>query len=291
MLDSLALAHIAYMPMEGLLDSGGEATVRELWYFLSLRYLDSFPTHCLDKCYTFTQSCAARERYAHLAIIDYANVVEPEKETQFSACTFLLPDDSRLVAFRGTDLSVAGWKEDLNMAFMTVPAQRRAVDYAARAAAKFGGPLYLSGHSKGGHLALYAACHTTDAIRSRIRQVYSFDGPGVDKATLNGPGYQAVRDRVQSWLPQNSVVGMLMCYHTDYHVVKSTASGLMQHDAFTWAIRDGAFEQLKDLNSSSRTSGEAFALWLDQRTEEERRFLAEVIFRAFSASAPTMSAL
>ena len=202
---------------------------------------------------------------------------------RFCACTFLLPDSSRVVAYRGTDLSLAGWKEDFNMAFMTVPAQRKAVDYLARAAAAFDGPIFLCGHSKGGNLALHAACHTTGAIRERIRQVYSFDGPGVSKATLDGPGYHGIRDRVQSWVPQNSVIGMLLCYHPDYSVVKSTASGLIQHDAFTWVIRDGRFERLKEMNVSSRLSGEALCLWLDKHTEEERRFLVEVIFQAVSS--------
>ena len=168
------------------------------------------------------------------------------------------------------------------MSFMTVPAQRKAVAYLSRTAAASSGPLYLGGHSKGGNLALYAACHTTDAIRKRIKQVYSFDGPGVDKQTLDGQPYQAVRSIVQSYVPQSSVIGMLLCYHPDYLVVQSSAVGLMQHDVFTWHIQDGTFKQLDEVNLPTRVSNEALNLWLDQHTTEERRFMVEVIFKIVS---------
>jgi pimeloyl-ACP methyl ester carboxylesterase len=281
-LDSLALTQLIYMPMEGYPRSRGAATVRTLWYFISLRYPDAFPTFYMRKCYSFLQNCAAMPRYAQLKILDYQNHIDPDQEMQFCACTFALPDGSRYIAFRGTDLSLVGWKEDFNMSFMTVPAQREAVKYVARAAKAFQGPLILGGHSKGGNLALYAACHTTDAVRGRIRQVYSFDGPGVDKATLDGQEYQDVRGRVLSVIPQSSVIGMLLCYHPDYLVVKSSAVGLLQHDVFTWHIQDGAFVQLNELDLSTRIANEALRLWLDQHSQEERRLMVEIIFRIVS---------
>ena len=281
-LDSLALTQIVYMPMEGLAQSGGQATVRELWFHVSLLFTDSFPTFYFQKCFQFVQHCAIAERYAHLPILNYVNHVDADQEVQFCACTFALPDGSHFISFRGTDLSLIGWKEDLNMSFMTVPAQREATEYVTRAAETFAGPLILGGHSKGGNLALYAACHAEPAVRERIAQVYSFDGQGVDKATLDGEGYRAVRNRVQSWIPQNSVVGMLLAYHPDYTVVKSKAVGLLQHDAFSWAIKDGTFEQLEELHLSSRVASEAFRKWLDQYSEEDRRFMAEVIIRTVS---------
>ena len=281
-LDSLALTQLAYMPMEGLMQSGKTTTVEMLWHFISLAYLDAFPTFYQRKCYFFLQSCAARKRYANLRILDYQNDVDPDQETQFSACTFALPGGARYIAFRGTDLSITGWKEDFNMSFMTVPAQIKAVEYLNRAANAFHGKLYLGGHSKGGNLALYAASHTPADIRKRIKQVYSFDGPGVDKDTLDSPAYQAMHSRVQSYIPQSSVIGMLLCYHPDYMVVRSGAVGLMQHDVFTWEIEDGEFKQLQEMNLSTRVSSEAFNLWLDQHTGEERRFMVDVIFKIVS---------
>ena len=200
-LDALVLTQLIYMPMEELFDQHSKTTVRNLWYHVSLQYLDKFPTFYVEKCYNFTRYCAASKRFADLKIIRYVNHIDPDQELQFCACTFLLPDGSRFVSFRGTDLSLVGWKEDLNMSFMTVPAQREATAYITRAAKGFPGALYLGGHSKGGNLALYSACHTTDAVRGRIRQVYSFDGQGVDRATLDAAGlsrYQRPRAKLDS---------------------------------------------------------------------------------------------
>ena len=81
-LDSLALTQLAYMPMEGLMDGEAKATVRELWYHISLTYLDAFPTFYQRKCYFFLQSCAAQQRYGELEILDYQNDIDPDQETQ-----------------------------------------------------------------------------------------------------------------------------------------------------------------------------------------------------------------
>ena len=47
------------------------------------------------------------------------NLVEKEWETQFSAITFILDDGTLFLAFRGTDETIVGWKEDFNMAFLS----------------------------------------------------------------------------------------------------------------------------------------------------------------------------
>ncbi|HPJ01918.1 MAG TPA: DUF2974 domain-containing protein [Candidatus Limiplasma sp.] len=281
-LDSLVLSHLSYIPMEGFLEDEKTPTLQTLGSFAAQNHHGGFVSAYQRKCYDLLQLCAASKRYGEIDIIRYHNNFDPDHETQFSATTFALPGDVRYIAFRGTDVSLVGWKEDFNMSFMTVPAQLQAVNYTHAAAGTFGGDLYLGGHSKGGNLALYAACHVNDGVRKRIGQVFSFDGPGVDKPTLDSPQYQAVRDRVESWVPQSSVVGMLLCYHPDYLVVRSEAIGLAQHDAFTWRIQDGAFQQLQELNLVTRRSNEAFNHWLDQQSQEERRFMVDVIFKIVS---------
>ena len=156
------------------------------------------------------------------------------------------------------------------MSFMTVPAQREAVQVpGTRGQERSDGPLILGGHSKGGNLALYAACHTTDAVRKRIRKVYSFDGPGVDKQTLDGQEYPQVRghDRAQRYIPQSSVIGMLLCYHPDYLVVKSNAVGFCSTTCLPGILRTARLLQLEELDLSTRISNEALQpVWLDQHT-------------------------
>lgn len=281
--DSLALTQIIYMPMETLADGGHTTTVSALWTHLATHNPDGFADPFQQKRYHFTEVCAASARYQALRIADYGNHVDPRQETQFCAATFWLPDGQRYVAFRGTDLTLVGWKEDLNMSYMAVPAQREAVAYVRKAAEAFDGPLLLGGHSKGGHLALYAAAHQSPEVQARIRCVYSFDGPGVDEATLLGEGYGRISTAVESYLPQSSVVGMLLCYHPVFHVVRSTGIGLWQHDAFTWQVRDGAFLLLEELDLAARVADEALRQWIDRLTQEDRQFLTETVFRMIAA--------
>jgi hypothetical protein len=69
---------------------------------------------------------------------------------QFSAVSFLLPGGDVFVAFRGTDDTLVGWKENFNMSFMhPVPAQREAHKYLERVAAATSGRIFVGGHSKG----------------------------------------------------------------------------------------------------------------------------------------------
>ncbi len=281
--DSLALTQIVYMPMEGLFPRAGGATVAELGAFIPSLYPDAFPDLYQRKRYEFTLACAASPRFRNLPILDYENRIDPAREMQFCACTFVLPDGGRYVAYRGTDLTVAGWKEDLNMSFMAVPAQKKAVRYAERAAKAFPGPLLLGGHSKGGHLSLYAAAHAAPETQARIRVAYSFDGPGVNEDTLRGEGYARVKDRVESYIPQSSVVGMLLCYHPVYRVVRSSAIGLLQHDALSWQLRDGDFELMQGLDLGTRMTDEALRQWIDGLSLEQRKTLTDAVFRIISS--------
>ncbi len=284
--DSLALTQIVYMPMEQLPMPDGSATVAQLWAFLEKTFPDGLDDFFQNRRYDFTEACAESIRFYDLPVLRYVNHIDPVQETQFCACTFALPDGGRYVAFRGTDLTVAGWKEDLNMSFQPVPAQSEAVAYVEAAAADCNGPLLLGGHSKGGHLALYAAAHVSEAVQRRIVRAYSFDGPGVDEATLQSDGYARIKDRIESYIPQSSVVGMLLCYHPVYHVVRSTGIGLLQHDALTWQLNDGAFETLEGLDLGTRVTDEALRQWIDTLTLEDRRLLTDTVFRLISSLDP-----
>ncbi len=279
-LDSLALTQIVYMPMEGLADGGAAATVAQLWAHLTAAYPNAFSDPFQRKRYHFTGACAQAARYAGLAVTGFVNHVDAAQETQFCAATFHLPDGARYVAYRGTDLTLAGWKEDLNMSFQPVPAQAEATAYMDTACG--GGPLLAGGHSKGGHLALYAAAHAAPQTQASLARVYSFDGPGVDEATLTGDSYARVSPLVESYIPQSSVVGMLLCYHPVFTVVRSSAIGLLQHDALTWQVHGGAFETVEGLDLGTRVTDEALRQWIDRLTADDRRFLSDTVFRIIS---------
>ena len=100
---------------------------------------------------------AATLRFGSCKLCLYRSRFLPEQETQFAAMTFLLDDGSMMLSYRGTDNSLVGWKEDFNMTFQqTIPAQRLAQEYIREAALAYIAPMRVTGHSKGGNLAVYA---------------------------------------------------------------------------------------------------------------------------------------
>ena len=137
-----------------------------------------------------------------------------DQDTQFAALTYRLPDGTLFLAFRGTDDTLAGWKECFAMSYSpSVPSQRLALDYLVRVATKYPGKLRLGGHSKGGNLAVWAAVHAPALLRRRILMVYSNDGPGFHRDLTHTPAYRGLAPRIVTYVPQASLVGALSLIH------------------------------------------------------------------------------
>lgn len=183
------------------------------------------------------EAAVRTNRFKNLTLTRYRESSSEEMEKQFSAMTFLLPDNSLFIAFRGTDNSLVGWKEDFNMAFTSgTPSQLAAASYAeeiARTWPECG--INLGGHSKGGNLAVWAAVHLPPDVQTRVKHVYNNDGPGFIGDLQTSPGFLNIRDRIFSFVPESSIVGVLMgC--CDYLTVESTGVSVLQHDPFTWKV-------------------------------------------------------
>lgn len=234
--------------------------------------------------------CAAAltARFAGIVLHRPVAVVDPDRDMQFAAVTAELPGGVHYVIFRGTDNTIVGWREDFNMAFESpIPAQLAAVKYLNEAATALPGPLVLGGHSKGGNLAVYAASHAGADVQGRIRAVYSFDGPGLDDATMASDGYAAIARRIRSFVPRQSVVGLLMTYHPDYTVVKSDGVSLLQHDTFTWQVLGTDFVRVTELDVSSQLVDQTVHAWLSKVTPEQRRRFVDTVFDLLEATGAT----
>ena len=224
-------------------------------------------------------------RFSGLTLHHAQAQTDPDRDMQFAAVTIDLPGGVHYVAFRGTDNTIVGWREDFNMAFESpVPAQTAASAYLTQVAADTEGPLILGGHSKGGNLAVYAAAHADPAIQARIRAICSFDGPGLDDATMASDGYAAIARRIRSFVPQSSVVGMLLAYHPEYTVVKSDALGLLQHDTFTWQVLGTRFIEAPEVDVGSQLVNQTVHAWLSRVTADQRRLFVDTLFDLLEAT-------
>ena len=208
----------------------------------------------------------------------------PKEETQFAALTVLLDDGSAFLAFRGTDGTLVGWKEDFNLSFMdVVPAQLEAAGYIQDFAASFPGQLRLGGHSKGGNLAAAGGALSAVKVRDRIASVWSFDGPGLNPYLLARPGYQELRTRLRSFVPRSSVVGLLLAHEEPHTVVDSDQQGLFQHDPYSWQVLGPDFVRLEEVDAGSRLIDRTLKNWLAGLTGAQRETVADTLYELLSS--------
>ena len=278
--DNLILAQFSYFPLE---KSGVPCDGMNIRDIAAL--LEEQPDACgfidAESSREMLKLIAAGERFGEIPVRGYCSETDEERELQFAGMTFSLPDGTVYVAFRGTDNTLVGWKEDFNMAFSCpVPAQTEALKYLQAVCETTSCPFRVGGHSKGGNLAVYAAAYLPEPLQDRIIQVYSNDGPGMSEAVISSPGYRRIAGRLVSILPEFSIIGMLLYEHRDNKVVASNASGLMQHSAFSWQVRRAGFVELPGLQPSSLKIDEILDSWLFDMPEEERLQLVDALFTA-----------
>ena len=228
---------------------------------------------------------AANPRFRDIRIMGYTEQFDPNSEKQFSAMTFQITPDFHYIAYRGTDSTLIGWKEDFNMAFKSpIPSQEEAVRYMEKAALYCPGTIFTGGHSKGGNLAVYASAMCRENIQPRIQKIFSHDGPGFLETTLQSPEFQKISCRIEKTLPQSSVIGMLLEHREEFLVIKSNSLGLLQHDQFTWEIEGNHFVCIDHLTKNARFTDKTLTDWLNQISEEDRERFVDALYSVLNAN-------
>lgn len=279
-IDSLILARLSYLPFDGIVTESfaSEIMIAEAAE-LFLQREDAKEQVIMKADLPLLREVAQTKRFATMKLCGYTNQVDPEAEKQFAALTIKLNPQLAYVSFRGTDLSLAGWKEDFNMSFCSsVPAQIDAVRYLNAAALGLSRSLYLGGHSKGGNLAVYASAFCKPEVQDLIISVHNHDGPGFDSSVLNSTGYQRISKKVKTFLPQSSVVGMLLQHEEDYFVIQSKQIGLMQHDLYSWEIERDQFVYLDEVTGHSKFIDHTLKSWLAELSPKQREQFIDNLF-------------
>jgi hypothetical protein len=228
---------------------------------------------------------AQSTRFRDIRLSNYVNIIDEACAEQFSAVTFSINPELHFIAFRGTDDTLVGWKENFRMSFLDeIPAQKHAVGYMINISACLHGNFYIGGHSKGGNLAVYAAVHAGNNLRKRILAAYNNDGPGFQSKVINSDGYQNMFGKLHTLIPKSSVIGMLLEHAGDYKVISSNETGIMQHNAFSWEVLGKSFAQEQGLTSSSTTLNYTVRAWLDQISMKERSEFVDSLFDGIQAT-------
>jgi len=285
--DNLILSQLVYVNLDHIVPSRwteGSITIREAAerYFAlyseeersRLGYITRISLPLLHKL-------ADCPRFATARLSHFERTIDLDRVKQFAAMRIALDDGSVFYAYRGTDNTIVGWKENFQMCITTpVPAQYEALRYLEDTAEGDDAPLRLGGHSKGGNLAVYAAARCRSELRRRIIAVYNNDGPGFDASMMRSEGYRELLDRIVTIVPQSSVVGLLLEHAEAYIVVQSKASLLMQHEAFTWEVKGSSFVRGDAVEKNSQLLDTTLKSWLAQLGKEQRQQFIAAVFHA-----------
>ena len=228
---------------------------------------------------TLLYTLAASPRFRDIIVCGATENSDPEVEKQFAATTYRT-SDLAYVAYRGTDSTFVGWKEDFNLAFQyPIPSQLAAANYLAEAAAKISEnyKFRLGGHSKGGNLAVYAAANCP-GLRDRIEKIYSHDGPGFIESVLESEMFRKIEPKLDKTVPQSSLIGMILEHQENFTVVKSTKQSVWQHDPFTWLVDGNDLVTLNSLEPKAKCFDATLNEWLSGLDKAERERFVDALF-------------
>ena len=230
-------------------------------------------------------SLAYSKRYGKIKINYHENIFDSEEEIQFSATTFIMPNGDACVSFRGTDSTITGWRENFNMLYNdTVPAQISAVKYLNKVAKKIKGKITVVGHSKGGNLAIYASVMCSPKTKDKIIEIQSFDSPGFSEDFVESKNYLETESKILKFVPEDSIIGMLLTDTASYRIVKSDGDGIQQHNPFLWLVVDNDFVTGERIHRKAKFLNSTFREWVGNFTPEQREFFVDAIFDIVEAT-------
>lgn len=295
-LDNLVFSMLSYLQFDRIVPEHFKKpyiTLEDAWREMEKRFYNdpyyfNYPVGLTAYQHDFIRAAAQAPRYKHTRIAGYVNMCDAERELQFSALTFFPADTDAYIAFRGTDSSLIGWKEDFNMTLeKVIPAQSEALLYVENAASFLNKNFYIGGHSKGGNLAVYAASCCAPKIQKRITKVFSNDGPGFMASFLQTGGYRAVRDRIESYLPQGSFFGLLFEQDYNRRIVESTAAGINQHIAYTWQVKPDDFVYADALSDKAIKLNNIIMRWIYTMEITQRTQFIETLYNTITGAQVT----
>jgi len=275
-LDVLALTELTYLPFDDLLDQ----SVNRLSDVATRVPRDSNMLTNKERLQLLDQ-LSTHKRFKNSKLSNFVNDIDVELQKQFAAMTYRLNLDTYLIVFRGTDDSIIGWKEDFHMTYMNeIPAQKHALTYLEDFFKQHPKQkVLIAGHSKGGNLAVFAASQIQPELQEKISAIYTYDAPGLQAHLTETTGYQDIIPKIHRYVPQGSVIGMMLEVPDTPIVVRSLAlGGIAQHNTFSWQTEGTHFVQLEAISSESLQIKDALKEWMDSVPDEELELYFNLFF-------------
>jgi hypothetical protein len=298
-IDILILALLSYLPFKDIvpgIESNKDISLRDAanLYFsnflstgenpskINITALSSFNSDAE----LLLKNAAVSPRFEQIRLSKYEENTDFVIGRQFTAVTFTIQDfeHTKIVAFRGTDNSVVGWKEDFELAYMEqIPAHESACNYLERTIGILSGRFIVCGHSKGGNLAVYAGSHLNPIQQLKLKKIVNFDGPGFDFSIVQRNPFSQCEHKVINYLPEDSMVGMLLEPVGKRKIVSSSDRFINQHNAFNWDVDQSRFI-FGNLSESAILMEQILKTWLTEISIADREMFLEALFDVLGAS-------
>lgn len=294
-LDALALSQFVYLSLGDIvsdnlndrcsLSSAGKK------YFKQNEGKEESLTLLLLNCGEISRKMMKSERFKNIELCNFRERYDQINSIQFAAVTAKVSEDCLVVVFRGTDDTLAGWEEDFKLCYMTpMDAQIEAARYLRGICEKWDGKIIITGHSKGGNIGIYATMCLPDEQKDKVSCIYSFDGPGFLPGIVKSEDYKKTINKVVSYMPQGSVVGMIMYNLGKIIVVKSNGKGFMQHAVVTWQILGKEFVYEEKFDNGSLIFNECTKKWItDIKSDKIEDFIHRVFYILKSGNMETFT--
>ena len=286
-LDSLILSELSYMNLDLVAPSIHNPKAKKPHIKdLDLTHLSAISYGSVDnkRNEKMLKLMMESKRFQDIKVCYTHRIFDEKNYNQFFAVTFIFPNGDAYLSFRGTDITMVGWKEDFLMTFKPlVLSQKESMEYFKCVIKHIKGNFYLGGHSKGGNLAMYVALNIDQQYEDRLIKAYSFDGPGFKEDIINHDTLERIEHKLVKYMTYNDVIGVVFNKHKKPHIVESNGVLLGGHDPFYWQvnIKTHSFKKKRDRSAISKKSEVGFNNWMNSISNEDRELAFDVLFRLF----------
>lgn len=283
--DNLIFSRLAYIDFDDIEENGETLKSISKRYSIINDKWDNL-VFVTEEVKPLLEEAALNKRYENIKVKDFVNIIDEKIELQFSAVCFQLDMETVYVAFRGTDDTLVGWKEDLNMIYLdSIPAQEKAKEYLEDIIKSNDYKnVYIGGHSKGGNLAVYSSINIDSNYQYLVKGVYNNDGPGFKESITWKPEYINISDKIFTLTPQNSIVGLFLENNINRNIVKTTESQAFEHNTFTWIVSRNDFKYVDEINDNIKFVDTTSRNALQRLSDEQRKTFVDVVYLILSSN-------
>jgi len=274
-IDSLILSIFSFLPFNKI--DFKEATVFELFGKMEDLPINDYVNSKDKELLILLKNT---NRFKDLVLSNYERIYDKDSLNQFCAITIHLPNNEIYISFIGTDSTIHGWNEDLNMSFMeTIKSQIKGKEYLEKIADIYKNKkIRIGGFSKGGNVSIYSYLMTDINIQNKVIKVDNFDGPGFSEEFVDNNEYGSLLLKIETYIPQESIIGRLLNHNEKITIINSNEKHIYQHDIFTWNILGKNFIYKETTTKFSDDIKNTITKSLENTSIEQRKVAINAIF-------------